>query len=287
MLQYTIWVWYDKLLIWWERSQGVQNPKYPRPLFPLSTVKILLAHGADLHAQSTSGHTVVDGILLNFIKFNGYSYSYEIMEHCKQMFMFALKALGMDRQERQQFMAFEETIRKDLASHELGHGLSMQVKFSQPGEEPWFWACFQGATERDSKTYHHHATDCVIWSTWQSGYAIPKRPKPSRLYITVTKSSGIIVLNAASPDVEKSKDFKPHQPASQPQERRTILESKEWLRKLYHDITWRLSRYAKYRIEFSSYILIVTAFTCGGLLTRLCVVMAFYICSYFWDEAII
>lgn len=89
MIQLATWTWYEKLLRsyfpklqWRNGSFDTTSPSSPVPI-----IKTLLDHGANIYSLSTSGHSILDGLLLNLIQFDGAAYPPEVLSTSLQQAM--------------------------------------------------------------------------------------------------------------------------------------------------------------------------------------------------------
>jgi hypothetical protein len=283
MLQYTVWVWYDKLLAAYSQGEELPPP-------PISTIKTLLAHGADLHSLSTSGHTILDGMLLNFIKFDGYPYSVDTQQACKSCWMGALRELGFERYQRREYLARERDIHRNVPPHDLGLGFFMKVHFTHtPLSEPqWFWGAFQGPEERNSKTFHSIVYECQIWRSWQLAFAIPKRPKPPPRHKSVSSTTEIIVLKSTTPDCDNTADefASERENLQNLQAAKGIMHAQQLVWQLFQEIRRGLACLSRYRYEFSAYVLITASILGFGYFARIWIAGIFFMSLRFFKESL-
>ncbi|KAG4442623.1 hypothetical protein IFR05_001879 [Cadophora sp. M221] len=186
MLQLAVWNLYDKFfdyhdpfyrnqhnlpLSWesWDRGTGAINASF-------DTVKSLLESGADFYCQTGSGHTILDGLMLDLIQFNGDAKPLHTYSACIESWLQTVQKLGFDLKD----YIRHESAHKFGKSHDLGLGLVMMFLFDEECY-PHIWTAFQGPHEREKNQVVNHISQCRIWPEWQRMFALPEppvRPKP-------------------------------------------------------------------------------------------------------------
>lgn len=168
MLQYAVWAWYGKL-------SSVRKPKpiLASPRNIRNTINVLLSQGADLHALSASGHTILDGLVLNIIRFDGRAHALEWLDSCLEEWFNELADLNISVKD---YIDRERLLHEDMY-HDLGLGLHMFICFDE-NADPRVWTEFQGPQEREINEFVDHIAKCAIWPEWQRRYARPKPLEP-------------------------------------------------------------------------------------------------------------
>jgi hypothetical protein len=154
MLQYAVWVWYEEL-------SSVRKPKH-MPTSLRNTINVLLSQGADLHALSASGHTILDGLVLNIIRFdNGCARPLELLDSCMEEWFNQLADLNISVKD----YIDRERILHEGMYHDLGLGLYLFICFDE-NADPKIWTEFQGPEEREKNEFVDHIARCTIWPEW-------------------------------------------------------------------------------------------------------------------------
>jgi hypothetical protein len=113
MIHYSVWVWYSKVL-------NIKPKDTELPIYPLPAILSLLDHGINLHTQTTSGYTILDGLLLNLLQFDGSAWPQNILTLCFESWIRIVEQLGFD---------IKDYIRHEQASHQgISHGLGLNLK---------------------------------------------------------------------------------------------------------------------------------------------------------------
>ncbi len=200
MIQFATWTWYEKLLrSYFPKLQWWNGPlTQPVPPSPVPIIKTLLNHGADIYSLSTSGHSILDGLLLNLIQFDGAAHPPEVLSTCLETWLDIVQQLGFN---------LEDYIHREAALHEnkyhdLGLGLHLNIYFNE-STSPYIWIAFQGPEERARGLFVDHISKCSRWKEWQHTYSHPK-PCPRRITTKFRRiATEVIVLQGC---VVSSKD---------------------------------------------------------------------------------
>jgi hypothetical protein len=266
MLQYATWIWYDRLL---KANTPEQVPASPR-----ATIQTLLAHGADIHAQSLSGYTILDGLALNFTRFYGEDRSLPILAACMKTWIHLVHDLGFNIEE---YIDRESKLHSGV-SHDLGLGLTMELRFDAKAS-PWVWSVFQGLDERNRGEFVEDITKCSIWKKWQLTYSIPRRPqrrRPANLYPGTTEV--IVLKGSIIPSLDLLEMKSPGLPPIDTSEHFSGglgWFSTDWARRLWIARSWAVWG-ARYRFEFSFYFAVVFSLLGIGYLSRVWITGVFY-----------
>lgn len=132
MMEYAVWTWFDKLLNSYDTRfpWRLRNTTETQPLrSPLTTIKTLLVHGADLHCGG-SQRTLLDGLVLNIIQFDCDERSQKVLDSCMLTWLAIVQELGFDLKE---YLSIE---RQKLAGmcYDLGSGIHMMLFFNDEAE---------------------------------------------------------------------------------------------------------------------------------------------------------
>jgi hypothetical protein len=270
MIHYAVWTWYTKVLDMHDTSHipYTHKPKDRQwPADPCATIRSLLDHGADLHAQTTSGYTILDGMCLNLIQFDGSARPRDTRAFGFGTWLERLRDLDFNIRE---YIRREKTLH-DGVLHDLGLGLSMEIRFRED-PSPWAWSVFQGPEERERGEFVNHITECYIWPEWESKFATPKPPPPLPPTILV-RPHPMVVLQRLD-GLEDASETGPQE---------IIVDfprSFEHLHSYFHMICWKVRRYAvmgaRYRVEFSAYFAAVISLLGFGYFARIWTTWIFY-----------
>jgi hypothetical protein len=259
MLQCTAWKWFNQLLD--STCVGLlydyESEHWPRPNSPLVTMRTLLDHGADFHALAGSGHTLLDGLVLNLIQFDSNGRPPDVFVACLDIWIDLVQDLGFDVKDYIRAVAAEQ---KDTY-HNLGMGLKMKICFNEDSR-PHLWTEFQGPHERERGEFVDHISKCAIWKEWQAAYTLPKLPFTLPLtrdgWLTRFKPEMIVIQERTSPDSSTN----PATPETE--ERNGVLGYRRLsFTRIRHIAMYHLYFATKYRYEFTFYIVVFTCFFCS------------------------
>jgi len=260
MLQCTVWHWYHKLLDlyanhlpWqsiWDRQFEIKPPQ--------TAMRILLECGASLYLQSPSGHTILDGLLLNITQFDGAPRPAEALTECMGHWLCIIQELGF---KRNHYIQHERKIHQGL-SHDLGLGISMEARFDV-NNKPHIWGVFQGPEERDKGVFVDHISKCARWRTWQLTFTLPKPPPRPKLARILSKEPRIIVINEELPYLG-GHNIPPTW---------TVMDTLETTTLCHLDHASKVSLHffrfaAQHPREYSFYVFVLTSFLGFGYLAR-------------------
>jgi hypothetical protein len=254
MLQFTAWNWYNELLNYsfygYAWGPSWEDRRAPGP--PLTTMKALIRHGASLHALSGSGHTILGGLILNLIQFDGYGRPPEVLASGLESWLQVVQDLGYSLVEYIQFEAAARTF------YNLGLGLYMTVRFNEENA-PHIRVLFQGSQERERNEFVGHISKCVIWKEWQRIYTLPKPPQPSRYgKLQHDKLEMVVIKECPLQDCPTSNQIPEiAQPTSVP------VHLTFMLRTIYRNFIRFLYFVTRYRYEFTVYIAVFSWFAFG------------------------
>jgi hypothetical protein len=270
MIHYAVWTWYSKLLgtsdsryPWGRKSTDSEFPFDPRP-----TLRSLIDHGANLHDQTTLGYTVLDGMCLNLLQFDGYSRSHRTRACAFRTWLNIVQELGFDIRE---YICRERDIH-DGISHDLGLGLTLEIRFCTD-PDPWAWSVFQGPEERERGDFVNHIASCSVWPEWKRRFATPKPPPPWPATLLVRNPDAMVVLQS----LDSPED------ASETPSRDTGNDSPRKFEQLdcyFPIICWKVRHYAlmgaRYRVEFSFYFAAIITLLGFGYFSRIWTTWIFY-----------
>lgn len=278
MLHYAIWIWYGKLLAGSDTRfpWGTSN-KRVKTRVPMKTIKALLDRGADLHLQTESGHTILDGLLLNVTQFDGCARPLGVLMEALKVWLRVLQDLGFSVKD---YIRRERCLHEGII-HDLGLGLTMQVCFNEDAS-PWIWRAFSGTEEREANQTKDVISECKIWPEWQRRYALappPPRKLPARFGL---KASDIIVLNENVPTMRKQSSLGniSWQPVSIPDP-----GALSYVR-VCRGVIRILGLWRKHPYEFSFYVLLITSLLGYSYFARFSLTGIFYISFNVLGEAL-
>ena len=269
MLHYALWGWFDRLSgendptfhgvsSWPDRASGS----------PLSTVKVLLDHGADIHARSTSGHTILDGLVFNFIQFDSFARPPEVLARTMNAYLDLIKAAGISLLE---YIRREEELHAGIL-YDLGIGLHMKLRFDE-NKSPPVSAAFQGPEEQERDEFMDHITKCFIWNRWREVYTVPKL-QPRNIRAKYIPMAAPIVIRNGSCDV--SGKVLSNQAQDNETTAFTFQHLSIQLTNFLRTAKQRLISSSKYRFEFSVYVLFLSSIFGWGYFARFLMTSAVY-----------
>jgi len=267
MIQYAVWDWFDRLLNTHDRSliSGQRGIKVPTS--PLRAIKMLLENGADFFALSSSGHTILDGLVRNIIEFDGYDRPPEVMASCLSGWLELVQALGFSIKE---YIRFEASEQKD-SYHHLGLELRLSLRFDEE-RAPHITTLFQGPKEREYNVWLDCISDCTIWKKWQHIYSLPKPPRPPNYNKLVPESTEIVLIKSASCSTEDGDETCPQNMIPQAITSSTLNPS----RKVVKVALYYMTQVARHRHEFSLYVVLLTCLFGCSYLARLLISASFF-----------
>ena len=237
------------------------------PVDPRPTLRSLLDHGASLHDQTNLGYTLLDGMCLNILQFDGYARPQKTRAFAFRTWLGIVQELGFDIR---QYIRRERIIHEGM-SHDLRLGLTMEIRFRED-PDPWAWSVFQGPEERNRGEFVDHIVECCVWPEWESKLATPKPPPPWPPTILVRNPNALVVLQSCD-DPEDTFETLSQETTACPQ-RFTQLDI------YFPTICWRLRHYAlvgaRYRAEFSFYFAVLLSLLGFGYFARICTTLFFY-----------
>ena len=270
MLQCTVWHWYQKLLEsytntipWksiWDRQLEIKSPQ--------ASMKALLECGASLYSQSPSGHTILDGLLLNLTQFDGEPRTAEALASCMATWISVLLDLDFNINN---YIQHERKLHEGR-SHDLGLGILMEARFDE-NRKPHIWSVFQGPEERERNDFVDHISKCARWKTWQLTFTLPKPPPSPRPARILTESAEIVILKG---DPASSLMQTPSPTGGFPEifDKKTLSS---YLTKSSRISLLYLEFAAQHRYEFSLYVFILSCLLGCRYLARFCMTLGFYL----------
>lgn len=270
MMQYAVWNWYDEILTSLDSSSAWGITRNT-PTSVLPAVKSLLDHGADLFTFSKSCHTILDGLFLNFIQFDGYDRSPEAFAFCLDAWLSVVQGLGF---------SVKEYIRREADEqngtwHDLGLGLRMGLRFNED-EAPHAWTIFQGPQELANNEFKTRISQCAIWKQWQLAYSLPKPPPRSKLPAFQGPSVELIVLNEQSTPV-----------ADHNTDTRSGASFASRTRSQLRLVIFYFGFLARYRYEFTFYICLLASFAGVGYFARFWITASFFLASKLFHDLVL
>lgn len=196
MLQLALWTWSTKFF----NSKDRLYNEYYTPLpwdgylepntYSVDTIKSLVELGAELHCRSGSGHTILDGLVLNLTQFDGSARPAELLTSCIDGWLSIIRDLGIDVREYIRYEAEQH----DGEFHDLGYGLRVKLCFDMENS-PHVYAGFQGPQEIARQQFVDHISQCAVWPAWQRAFALPKPPHRPRLPAFPAPPDELIIIN--------------------------------------------------------------------------------------------
>ena len=270
MIHYAVWAWYHKLLALNEpvrRRWGRQYEHRERPADLRATIRSLVGHGADLHDQTSSGHTILDGMFLDLIQFDGSARPCNVITSCIGIWFGLLRDLGFDVRD----YIHREKVIHDGISHDLGLGLSMEIRFSEE-PDPWVWSIFHGPEERARGESVCHITHCCVWPEWQQKFALPRPPPPWPPSLRAPNPNAMVVLRSLD---DSGNGLKTGETDDDPRKIdhhiRSCLSRALWIAR--HYAIWG----AEFRFEVSFYFAAFISLLGVGYLARIWLIWIFYL----------
>lgn len=156
MIQYAVWAWYTELLESFGTAAWGHPCNTPRSIIP--TIRILLDHGGDLDVLSGWGHTVLDGLVLDYIQFDGYKRLPESLASCLDTWLLVIEDFGFNLHG----YVRHEANKQQGTWHDLGLGLRMILMFNED-QAPYVWTVFQRPEELEMYEYKIRISHCAIW----------------------------------------------------------------------------------------------------------------------------
>jgi hypothetical protein len=179
MIQCAVWTWYDKLLNSYDRKfpwQPEATGEFRPVPSPLATIKTLLAHGADFYCNGSLVQTLLAGLVLNVVQFNGEERPLEVTRACISTWLGLVQELGFNLKDYLR----AEAEKQNRRYYDIGTGIKMMVCFNED-TAPHIWTVFQGLQERERGVVVDRISQCAVWKEWQRLCSLPKPPNPPKL----------------------------------------------------------------------------------------------------------
>jgi hypothetical protein len=217
-------------------------------------MKTLIGHGGSIHTLSGSGHTILDGLVLNLIQFDGHGRPPEVLASALQIWLQVVQDLGYSVAEYIQFEAAAG------ASYNLGLGLYMMLRFNEENA-PHIQTLFQGPQEREQDEFVDHISKCAIWKEWQRIYTLPQPPRPSRYgKLQHDKLEMVVIQECPLQNCPTS-----NQISEIAQHTSVPVHLTFMLRTIHRNFIRFLYFVARYRYEFTVYIAVLSWFAFGWI----------------------
>jgi len=282
MIQCTVWTWYDKLLESYDRKY----PWHPDSLkevrlvpSPLATIKTLLTNGADFYCNASSVQTLLTGLVLNIIQFDGAERPLEVTRACMSTWLELVQDLGFDLKTYLR----TEAEKQEGRYYDIGTGIRVIVCFNED-TIPHIWTVFQGPQERERGVVMDRLSHCANWKTWQT-YVSPIKPiKPPRLpkvYKIWQQSAEIILVKQCDCPFSDPYAKCCERSSKEGEDATELLQTNQNLRSLListnpshkrriiSSMMCYLVSASRYRYEFTFYIFLLACFFGCSYLARL------------------
>jgi hypothetical protein len=288
MIQCAVWTWYDKLLNSYGRRVVQSVPS------PLATIKTLLAHGASFHSEDKSIHSLLDGLVLNIIQFNGEERPLEFLESAMTIWLDVVQELGFNLKDYLRI----EAAKQFGKAYDLGAGMRMMVCFDEV-TAPHIWTIFQGPQEREKNEFVDRISKCALWTEWKWLYAVPKRiPKPT-VYKIWEQSSEMIWVKCEcccpsleahlkcfkGSDAENKHNIEISQTTQSPPDLAALSISSR-KRKNFPIILSYVISGRRYRHEFTFYVFVLTCFFGCSYFARFWIAGSFFLFLKLFQDAV-
>ena len=286
MIQCAVWSWYDKLLNSYDRRTVIK----PVPS-PLATIKTLLAHGSNAHSETSPIHTLLRGLLLNLIQFDGEERPPEVMRECMSRWLELVQELGFNLKD---YLRTEAKIHKGRC-YKMGLGIQMTICFDE-ANLPHIWTVFQGPLEREMNIYMDRISKCAIWKEWRALYSLPKPPPPPKVQelsgwsaeiILVKKQCGCPSFDTHLKSCEGSSKENKHETElsrSLPSTFASTTPSKKC--RIVSMILYYMISARRYRHEFTFYVFVLACFFGFSYFTRFWITGFFFLALKLFQDTI-
>lgn len=297
MIQLAVWSWYDNLLNSFDQRFPWINPgaEAQPVLWPLPSLKTLLAYGADFHCKNNRIKGLLRGLIWNIVQFGGEERSPEATRTCMSRWLKLVQELGFDLKD---YLRTEAEKQRGWY-YNLGAGIQMTVCFNQD-TEPHIWTIFQGPQERRKNVIVDRISECANWKEWQSLNALPKPlglPKARKLLV---QSAEIIVVQkycGCSPvdahlkpckhsDAESRNEIRLSQTPLRTTTSTTTSTIASRTRRIVSTILYYMISAQRYRHEFTFYVFVLACFFGCSYLARFWIAGGFFLTFKLLQDAI-
>jgi hypothetical protein len=191
MIQCTVWTWYDKLLDSYDRSPWHPDSTKEVRLVPspLATMKTLLTNGADFYCNASLAQTVLTGLVLNIVQFDGEERPLEVTRACMSTWLELVQELGFDLKTYLR----TEAKKQEGRYYDIDVGIRVIVCFDEDTIPP-IWTVFQGPQERERGVVVDRISQCANWREWQWFFSIRKPPRLPKVYKIWQHTAEIILV---------------------------------------------------------------------------------------------
>lgn len=287
MIQCAVWSWYDKLLNSYDRRTVIK----PVPS-PLATIKTLLAHGSNAHSETSLIHTLLKGLLLNVLQFDGEERPPEVMRECMSRWLELVQELGFNLKD---YLRTEAKIHKGRC-YKMGLGIQMIMRFDE-ANLPHIWTVFQGPFETEMNKYRDRISECAIWKEWRALYSLPKPPPPPKVQELSGWSAEIILVkkqygcpsfdthlkSCNGPNMESRSESELSQSSSSTLASLMIPSRK---RRIVWTILYYMISARHYRHEFTFYAFVLACFFGCSYFARFWIAGVFFLALKLFEDTI-
>lgn len=285
MIQCAVWTWYDRLLDSYDRKFPWHPDSMKRTRLvpsPLVTIKTLLTNGADFYCNSSLVPTLLTGLVLNIVQFDGEERPLEVTRACMSTWLKLVQELGFDLKTYLRM----EAEKQEGTYYDIGIGIRMTVCFDED-TIPHIWTLFQGPQERDRGAVVYRISQCANWKEWQRLYCLPKPPRlPKGYYKIWQQSKNYILVRQCNCDAQGkcrggSLCIKEDENATElpqtTQNLRSLLFSTNASRRIISTMVCYLISASRYRYEFTFYTFLLACFFGCSYLARLWIAGGFFL----------
>jgi hypothetical protein len=291
MIQYAVWTWYDNLLNSYDERFPNHDPaeEFKSVPSPLATIETLIAYGADLYCNGNLVKSLLRGLVLNIVQFDGEERPLNVSRYCMSRWLELVRQLGFDLKD---YLRIEAEKQKGRC-YNIGAGIIMIVCFDED-TAPHIWTVFQGPSEREKNVVVDRLTSCANWKEWQFLFALPKPPPPLKTQEILGQSVDIIVVqkqcacpefgvhlkSCKGPNIENKIDS----PQPSPGTFTSAIPSRK--RGIVSAILYYMISATRYRREFTFYVFVLVCFFGCSYFARVWIAGGFFLALKIFEDTI-
>jgi hypothetical protein len=262
MIQYAVWTWYDNLLNSYDERFQHLDPveEFKSVPSPLATIETLIAYGADLYCNGSLVKTLLRGLVLNIVQFDGEERPLNVTRYCMSRWLELVQQLGFELKD---YLRIEAEKQKGRC-YDIGAGIIMGVCFDED-TAPHIRTVFQGPPEREKNMVVDRITSCANWKEWQFLFALPKPPPRLKTQEIMEQSVGVIAFQkqcacpefgvhlktCKGPNIENINDGSKPSPGTLT----SAIPSRK--RRIVSAILYYMISATRYRHEFTFYVFVL------------------------------
>jgi hypothetical protein len=152
-------------------------------------MKTLLTNGADFYCNASLVQTLLTGLVLNIVKFDGEERPLEVTRACMSTWLELVQELGFDLKTYLR----TEAKKQEGRYYNIGAGIRVIVCFDED-TIPHIWTVFQGPQERERGVVVDRISQCANWREWQWFFSLPKPPRLPKAYYKIWQQSQDFIL---------------------------------------------------------------------------------------------